>query len=61
MLLDGGVGVLPKVLEDCIGRVALPTDPTRGGMTQPPHALAQHGGIVAKYAAGCCSVAPTTR
>ena len=37
------------------------TDPTGGGTTWPPQALAQHGDIVAKYALGCCSVVPATR
>ena len=33
-------------------------EPTQGRKARPPHALAQCGGIVAKYASGCCSVAP---
>ena len=61
MLLDGGVRALPKVLEAYMGEAALPTEPTRGRTARPPRALAQRGGIVAKYASGCCSVAPATR
>ena len=58
MLLDSGVGVMPKVIEVYIDKATLPTDPTRGRTDQPPRASAQCGGIVAKYAYGCCSVAP---
>jgi hypothetical protein len=43
MLLDGGVGALPKVLEAYMGEAALLTDVTRS--------------ILAKYASSCCSVA----
>ena len=61
MLLDSGVRALPKVLEACMGEATLPTDPTQNRMAQPQHALAQRRGIVAKYASGCCNVAPATR
>ena len=44
-----------------MGEVALPTDPTRGQMAWPLWALAQLRGIVAKYASGCCGVAPVMR
>ena len=42
MLLDGGVGALPKVLEAYMGEVALLTDPTRS--------------ILDIYASGCYNV-----
>ena len=61
MLLDGGVGALPKVLEAYMGEAALPIDPTQGRTAQPPRALAKRGGIVAKYALGYCNVAQATR
>ena len=46
-LLDGGVEVLPKVLEAYMGEAVWLAKPTRGRMAWPPRALAHHGGIVA--------------
>ena len=57
MLLDGGIRAKPKVLHACIGEAALSTDPTQGKTTRPPWALARPGGILAKYASDCFSVA----
>ena len=62
MLLNSGVGALPKVLEAYKGEAAWLAEPTQGWKVQPPRALAQCGGIlVVKYASGCYSVAPATR
>ena len=44
-----------------MGETAWPTEPTRGRMAWPSHALAQRGGIVAWYGSSCCSVATATR
>ena len=60
LLETNGVGALPKVLKAHMGEVVLSTDPTRGKTAWPPRALAQRGGIVARYALGYYSVAPTT-
>ena len=60
MLLEGGVGALPKVLDAYMSEVTLLTDPACSLTAWPPQALAQRGGKVAKYASGCCSVAPAT-
>ena len=47
MLLEGGVGAPPKVLEAYMGEAAWLAEPTRGRKAQPLWALAQGGGIVA--------------
>ena len=59
-LLNNGVWTPPKVLEAYMGEAELPAEPTRGRKAQPPRALAQRGGIVAKNASGCYSVFPAT-
>ena len=50
---------LPKDLETYMGEPTTQIDPTRC-RTWPSWELA-HGGKVAKYASGCCNVAPTMR
>jgi hypothetical protein len=47
MLLDGGVGALPQILEAYMGEAELPIDPKRS--------------ILDNYASGCCSVVPATQ
>ena len=47
MLLDSGVGALPKVLEAYMGEEALPIDPTQS--------------ILGNYSSGCYSVALATQ
>ena len=44
-----------------MGEVAWPAEPTRGRKAWPSWALVQCVGIIAKYALGCCGVAPATR
>ena len=60
MLLDNGVKAMLKVLEAYMGEAGFLTDLGRCITTWPLQALAQHEGKVAKYASGCCSVAPAS-
>ena len=60
MLLDGGIGAPPKVLEAYMGEAMWPAKPIQCQTKRPPQGLVQRGGVILKYASGCCSVAPAT-